>query len=171
MYIKKWLFKDFKEDVVNYNYYKTVPFCTFSDIKNPNYPLIEETLDYMGYNKDTFVSIGKTTAPFGISVNPLNVKSNNELLNSCQMSFIFDESIDSTPFIIKSVLAGIMPIHSEEYMFSKKLGISKYSTVLSPNNIIFKIKEILDKGNIFQYDIYWKSWNYHNQVKKWKNNE
>ena len=43
----------------------------------------------------------------------------------------------------------------------------KYSVDLKRDNIIAKIKEILDKGYIYQYDIYWKSWKYHNQIQKW----
>lgn len=169
MYINKWLFKDFDLKISNFNFQKTIPFCSFSDLDEPNYDLIASSLDILGYDKDMMVFIGQNAPSFGIHINPTDPLQYEQLLNSVQMSFIFDKLHDHKKYIIQSVLAGVMPICNINDTYTKFFGLSKkYGVVLTPQNIAAKVREILDKGRIYQYDIYWKSWNYHQQIKKWQ---
>lgn len=168
MKISKWLFKDFPENVVNYNYVKTIPFCAFSDTGQENYGMISDVLDSIGYNKELFVSIGKVVPPFGIHAFIEDNNQYNQLLNSCQISFVLQSDLSAKNDIIRSTLAGIMPICNKKFVFSKQLSLQKYMVDNTVESISSKIKEILDRGHIYKYDIYWKSWKYNNQVKKWR---
>lgn len=167
MRINRWLFKDFKENIQNYNYIKTIEFCTFSDLKNPNYELIGKVLDKMSYNKDIFISIGNTKAPFGVTINPQNNKEMNNLLNSCRFSFVLTKDILETKYLIRSVLAGIYPICNLNHVFVKQLGLLKYATLPDEENILYQIGEILDKKHIFHYDIYHKGYKYFKLINRW----
>lgn len=167
MRINKFIFKDFKEDIVNYNYIKTIPFVTFSDLENPQYDIIEESLNILGYDLDQLVIIGEKPSPFGFKVNPINNKDINELLNSCQFSFVLTDKTNEVNYLIKSVLAGIVPICNINHPLVKNLGLKSYSTYLQENNIVDLIRKHIYNWHIIRYRTYWLSWKYHNQIKKW----
>lgn len=168
--INKWIFKDFKEDIQNYNFQKTLPFCTFSSIKNIDYDLIGEVLDFLKYDRDKFISIGNIQAPFGITIEPENNHVLNQLLNSIEFSFVLTKDISEINYIIKSILAGIIPICHKDLLYLKQMGLQEYSVYPFKNNIVDKILYMMYHKNSYHYNTYWLSWKYNNQIKKWNRN-
>ena len=164
--ISKYFFSNFNEPIQNFHFYKTIPFCTFSDLEDPKYDLIERILDKLSYNKETFVSIGNKTAPFGITVNPTNTKDLETLLNSCQFSFCLTEKTGETDYILRSVLGGIWPICFYKHPYIKKIGLIRYAVGLDYNEIVSKIKDCVDKRVINDYYIWCLSKKYHRQCQK-----
>ena len=167
--LNKWAFKGFNRNVRNFNYLKTLPFCTFSDQKNPNYDLIEQILDYIKFDKNKFINIGQKQAPFGVTVYPSDEKQYESLLNSCQFSFVFTSDITETHFLIQSVLAGIVPICNFNHLYIKALGLQRYATRPDLLNVLDKLSEIMYYQHIYHYKTYWLSWKYNNQIQKWRN--
>lgn len=171
MSVNKWCFHNFHEDVRNFNYMKSIPFCTFSDVSTENdYKLIASILDYIHYDQNKFISIGPTVSSFGISLNPDNVKDINFLLNSCQFSFVLSSDIKDTNFLIKSILSGIIPICNIKHPFIKQMGLSSYAVDVSKQNILDKLTEIMYYPHIYHNRTYRLSWQYYNKIQKWKNN-
>lgn len=167
MIINKWFFQGFKESVKNEFFHKTIPFCAFSDLDYPQYDLIESFMDSIGYNKDLVLSIGETKAPFGHTLYPDNPSDMNTLLNSCEVSFVFSNKIRDTNYLLKSVLAGIIPICNSEHLYVKKLGLERFSIIPNLENLHEKMSFIKKKSYINSYYIWSLSQKYLRQCKKW----
>lgn len=166
MKLNKWCFYDFKEEICNYNYVKTIPFCTFSESSFQDYRLIGDVLDSIYYDRDKLVVIGDQSPPFGYHVVTDNDKDKNILLNSCQFGFALSPSIKDTNIIIRCVLAGVIPICNEDHPYVKQLGLKSFSVDLDKQNIIDKLYEIKYNQHIYHHKIYQLSWKYHNRIKK-----
>ena len=169
MRINKFIFQDFNDNIVNYNYLKSIPFCTFSDNPSQDYNLIKEVLEGIGYDINKLVSIGKKVAPYGVSINPSEIEDKNQLLNSCQFSLVFGYSLKDSEYLITSVLAGIIPICNNQHPFIKQMGLKYFSTSINKTNILDLLRKHMYYQHIVMNKIYWLSWNYHNQIQKWKN--
>ncbi len=167
MIINKWFFQYFKSDIKNLNFIKTIPFITWSDLQNPRYELIESVLKKIGYNKDLLISVGQKPAPFGITILPENDDIYNELLNSCNLSFVFAETGKENDYLLKSVLAGVMPICDINHISIKRLGLTSFAATPDVDSIENKLNEILDKKHIFQYRIWKLSQQYRRKYLRW----
>lgn len=168
MRINKWCFSNFDKDICNFNYIKSLPFCIFSDSSDPNYPLVGNVLDSICYDRDKLVVIGEQSPPFGYHLHIDDNKVYNALLNSCQFSFVLSPLIEDTPYLIQSILAGIIPICNEEHPYIKQLGLSSYAVDVQKENILDKLVEIKYNQHIFHHKTYWLSWKYYNAVKKFR---
>jgi len=166
MNISKWFFKDFKQDIRNLCYLKQIPFICFSDEKDINYDLIGEILDKVQLNRELLVSIGKKQAPFGMTVSP-DDKTLNILLNSSIYSIIFTKDIEETDYLLRSVLAGVIPICNMNHPYYKKLGLKNFATLMDFENIIDKLCFIKYNQVIFNRRISLLSWKYRLQYNKW----
>ncbi len=169
MIINKWFFCDFKKDISNLVYLRTLPFITFSDLKNVNYDLIGKILDTIHLDRKLLISIGKTQAPFGMTVD-LQGKQLNVLLNSAVYSFVLTDKMSETPFLLESVLGGVIPICNLNHVFIKRLGLQSFATLPDYDNVLDKLCEIKYHQHIYNYRIALLSWNYRNQWKKWNKN-
>ncbi len=167
MIINKWYFQKFKEDIQNQNFLKTLPFVTFSDLQNPRYDLLAGVLEKVDFDKDTLISIGQKEAPYGLTLLPPDPKDYNLLLNSCRISFVLTDTMDENDYLIKSVMAGIMPICDKNHISIKRLGLTRYSVEPNLNSIVDKLNEILDNKHIFKYHIWKLSQKYRRQYLKW----
>lgn len=169
MNINKWFFKDFTQDISNLRFLRTIPFCTFSDLKDNNYDLIAKLLDKINLDKNTLISIGIHQAPFGFTINPEDDRDLNVLLNSCKYSFIFTKRQDETNYLLKLILAGVIPICDSSHIFCKRLGLMSFATDCRRyERVLDKMCEIKYHQHIFNYRIALLSWKARNQWKKWQ---
>lgn len=166
--VNKWFFKNFRADIRNLYFLKQIPFITFSDLSNPRYDIIEKILDKVNLDKKLLVSVGEKQAPFGMTVNPEGEQL-NLLLNSATYSFVLTDRIEETDYLLKSVLAGIIPICSNKHVFIKRLGLKGFATNIDFPSILDKLCEIKYYQNISNRKIALLSWKYRNQLTKWKN--
>lgn len=164
----QWLFKGFHKEIRNFNYLKSLPFCTFSDLKDPKYELIGNILDEIKFDRNKFINIGQSPGPFGINVNVSDTKQYESLLNSCQFSFIFTTDITETHYLIQSVLAGVIPICNANHCFIKRLGLQSYATLPDRFNVLDKFGEIMYYKHIYHYRTYKLGWQYWNKIQKWQ---
>lgn len=171
MVINKWFFKDFHNNLYNAFYTKTLPFCTFSDLKNPRYDLIEEFFNYVKLDKNILINIGETKGPFGMTINPNNDKDFNILLNSINIAFVFTTDIDETKYLIKSVLGGIYPICDINHVYIKKLGLKKYAINPNLDDLLKKVTYFSKRSYGMSRNIWFLSQKYRRQVEKWNNYE
>lgn len=167
MYINKWFFKDFRAEIRDLGYVKQIPFMSFSDLKNNDYELIGRVLDRIHYNRELLLSIGQKQAPFGATVSPDNDKELNILLNSCAYSFILNKDITENHYLLKSVLATVIPICNINNCMINKLGLKTFATQPDYENIISKLCEIKSAQHVYNRRIRLLSWKYFLQIKKW----
>lgn len=165
--ISKYFFKDLDNSISNLYYTKGLPFLAWSDLKSTNYDIIGRILDRINLNKSLLVSVGKTQAPFGMTVNPDNGTDLNKLLNSCKYSFVMTDKMAETDYILKCVLANITPICNLNHIFIKHLGLKSFATLNDFDNILDKLCEIKIKSHIFNYKTALLSWKYNRQLNKW----
>ena len=166
MRINKHFFQNLDINTYSGCFVKTIPFCTFSDLKDPQYELIEKILNKIQYNKDLLISIGKKKAPFGVTVFPDDKKTLLDLYNSCQFSFVFTRDISETQYLLKSVLAGIIPICNEDHLYIKKLGLSRYSTDITLFDIVDTLSHIKNNPMFETLKINQLSWRYNRAMNK-----
>lgn len=163
--ISKWFFKDFKENISNLYYSKQLPFLCYSDIST-DYSIIGAILDRINLNKSLLVSVGKTQAPFGVTINASG-DDLNKLLNSCQYCFIMTDKIEDTNYLLKTVLANIIPICNKNHIFINQLGLKDFACGNSYKEIINKLINIRQNQKIYDFKISLFSWKYNQQLKKW----
>lgn len=164
--ISKWFFKDIDAEIYNLYYSKTIPFVCWSDLESTNYDIIGHILDRINLNKSLLVSVGKTQAPFGVTIDAKG-DDVNKLLNSCKYSFIMTDKIAETDYLLKCVLANITPIVNLNHCMIKQLGLSSYATLNDYENILDKLCEIKINKHIFDYKTALLSWKYNRQLNKW----
>lgn len=166
--ISKYFFKDLDNSISNLYYTKGLPFLAWSDLKSTNYDIIGRILDRINLNKSLLVSVGKTQAPFGMTVNPDNGPDLNKLLNSCKYSFVMTDKMAETDYILKCVLANITPIVNLNHCMIKRLGLLSYATLNDEHNILDKLCEIKLNQHIFNYKTALLSWKYNRNLNKWR---
>lgn len=161
--INKWLFYNVDDDISNRNFLKTLPFCVFTD-QDINYDLIEKVLEKAVFNKDLLVGIGSKTPKFGVHVNPLG-ESLDTLLNSCRFSLILSSKPSDAYFMVKSVLASVMPICDVRHPFLRQLKLQDFAVEVNVDSIVDKLNDINKNPIDFRIKIdklslkYKKQWN------------
>ncbi len=112
------------------------------------------------------VSLGKTQAPFGTTVD-IEGKDLNELLNSAKYAFILTKDIKETDYLLMSVLAEVIPICNINHTYIKKLGLKNFATLPDEHNVLDLLTKMKICNKIYTYRISLKSWQFRNQWKKW----
>lgn len=170
-------YEHYKYKIKNLRFFKTLEFCTFSDINTPeDYELLRKILSKMDVSESVLISIGSKPPPFGVHFNPeaLLEKEKEEmlsiLLNSCRFSFVMNRANWDKTFnwIVSSVIATCIPILFFNDAVFTKCGVPPLFPIsTSEEQICNNINIILKNYKNYEYWIYKLSKKYKRGIDKW----
>ena len=131
--------------VSNLKEIKSIPFLYSGRVysKNKRFDLVLQTMDELGYDRETLVVVGTETPPLKcLYVNSPNNNELNQLFNASDFLLSPSEFEGQNCNMIQAVITRTFPILNNQCEVVKEFGLQKFSANPDPISMVKKIREI-----------------------------
>jgi hypothetical protein len=167
---KYWL-ANYDNKVAFLNFQKTVPFCLLSDISSENDSIsVTNALKLIKFPVETLICLGEKDLNIGFKLSPsaLLDKQYSHFFNSCHIIFCPAENHLPNTHILSCVLGGAIPIVKNSYPNLNKLGLGRYASDYTTDDLALLLSDILKHPIHYNYHIKQLSRRYERARKKFE---